>query len=48
MPGFELINKKESKAVNSLFENENGILFSHGFNKLRKKISCKRFREKNL
>ena len=45
MPGFELINKKESKAVNSLFENENGILFFMDSINLEK-ISCKRFREK--
>ena len=46
MPGFELINKKESKAVNSLFENENGILFSHGFNKLRKKFHVRDLEKK--
>ena len=35
MPGFEIIDEKEAKAVNKLFEHENGIL-SHGFNNLRK------------
>lgn len=37
MPGFEIIDSKESKAVNRLFEKENGILFAHGFDSLRKK-----------
>ena len=37
MPGFELIDKKESEAVNRLFKKENGILFAHGFDGLRKK-----------
>lgn len=46
MPGFELINKKESKAVNSLFKNENGVLFSHGFNKLRKKFHVRDLEKK--
>ena len=44
MPGFEIIDEKEAKAVNKLFEHENGILFSHGFNN-KKKISCKRARK---
>ncbi len=38
MPGFEIIDKKESQAVLRLFEKENGILFAHGFDKLRKKF----------
>ena len=29
MPGFELIDKKEKKAVNKIFE-EGGVLFAHG------------------
>ena len=37
MPGFELIDNKESEAVNRLFKKENGILFAHGFDGLRKK-----------
>ncbi len=46
MPGFELINKNETKAVNSLFKNENGVLFSHGFNKLRKKFHVRDLEKK--
>ena len=38
MPGFELINKEEQKAINDIF-NEGGIFFAHGFDKLREKIS---------
>tara|TARA_B110000858_G_C17776195_1_gene462356 strand:+ start:603 stop:1739 length:1137 start_codon:yes stop_codon:yes gene_type:complete len=37
MPGFEIIDSKESKAVSRLFKEENGILFAHGFDNLRKK-----------
>ena len=46
MPGFELINKKEKKAMNSLFD-EGGILFAHGFENLRKKFHIREF-EKNF
>ena len=38
MPGYELINKEEKLAVNELFK-EGGVLFAHGFEKLRKKFS---------
>ena len=41
MPGWEIIGKQEKKALNSLFR-EGGVLFAHGFDKFRKKISCKR------
>lgn len=37
MPGFELIDNKEKKAVNELFE-KSGVLFRHGFDKQRKGI----------
>ena len=46
MPGFELINKKEKKAMNNLFD-EGGILFAHGFENLRKKFHIREF-EKNF
>ena len=36
MPGFELIDQKEQLAVERLFKKEGGILFAHGFDKLRK------------
>ena len=45
MPGYELINQKEKNAVNKLF-NEGGVLFAHGFEKLRKKYHVREF-EKN-
>jgi 8-amino-3,8-dideoxy-alpha-D-manno-octulosonate transaminase len=38
MPGFELFGEEERKAVNDLFDANNGILFAHGFDKLRKGI----------
>ena len=45
MPGFELIGKEEQKAVSEVFE-EGGILFSHGFDSLRKKYHVREFEEK--
>jgi len=45
MPGFELINKEEKKAVSSLFD-EGGILFAHGFEKQRKKFHVREFEKK--
>ena len=45
MPGFELIDKKEKDAVNKVFQ-EGGILFAHGFDKVRKKFHVREF-EKN-
>jgi 8-amino-3,8-dideoxy-alpha-D-manno-octulosonate transaminase len=35
MPGFELIGKEESKSIQKIFKNSNGILFRHGFDNLR-------------
>tara|TARA_Y100000590_G_scaffold175838_3_gene200947 strand:- start:835 stop:1965 length:1131 start_codon:yes stop_codon:yes gene_type:complete len=54
MPGFELINKKELKAIEKIFR-DGGILFAHGFDALRKeynvrefeKLCCKKFVCKN-
>ena len=45
MPGYELINYKEKNAVNKLFK-EGGVLFAHGFDKLRAKYHVREF-EKN-
>jgi len=45
MPGYEIINNKEKKAVNEIFE-EGGVFFAHGFEKLRKKFHVREF-EKN-
>ena len=41
MPGFEIIDKREKKAVTNLFDKEGGVLFAHGYEKFEKKISCK-------
>ncbi len=46
MPGFEIINKKERKAVTDLFDNDGGILFAHGYEKLRKKFHVREFENK--
>lgn len=45
MPGFELIDKKEQKAINDIFK-EGGIFFAHGFDKLRKKFHVREFEKK--
>ena len=44
MPGFELIDKKEFKAVKKIFD-DGGILFAHGFDKLRKNYHVREFEE---
>ena len=36
MPGFEVIDNKEFLEVKKIFKNNNGVLFAHGFEKLRK------------
>jgi 8-amino-3,8-dideoxy-alpha-D-manno-octulosonate transaminase len=38
MPGFELINKKERRAVLDVFDKSNGVLFAHGFDARRNNI----------
>ena len=45
MPGFELINNEEQKAVNSIFKN-GGVLFAHGFEKIRKHFHVREFEKK--
>jgi 8-amino-3,8-dideoxy-alpha-D-manno-octulosonate transaminase len=44
MPGYEIIDNKEKKALESLFK-EGGILFAHGFDKLRKKFHVREFEQ---
>ena len=46
MPGFEIIDNKERKAVNDLF-NESSILMAHGFENIRKNYHVRSF-EKNF
>ena len=43
MPGFELIDQKEQLAIQKLFKKEKGILFAHGFDKLRKSYHVRDF-----
>ncbi len=44
MPGFEVYDEKEQQAVNAIFE-EGGILFAHGFDKLRKNFHVREFED---
>ena len=47
MPGFELIDKKEFLEVKKIFDKNNGVLFAHGFEKLRKnKFNVRKFENK--
>lgn len=46
MPGFEIIGKKEQKAVEKIFTKNNGILFAHGFDSLRKNFHVREFEKK--
>ena len=46
MPGFEIINFKEKNALNRLFEKEGGVLFAHGYEKMRKKYHVREFEKK--
>ena len=43
MPGFELIDQKEQLAVQRIFKKEGGILFAHGFDRLRKSYHVRDF-----
>ena len=45
MPGFEIIDKKEKRAVEKIFE-EGAILFAHGFDSIRKKFHVRDFEKK--
>tara|TARA_B110000971_G_scaffold211785_1_gene240470 strand:- start:1470 stop:2618 length:1149 start_codon:yes stop_codon:yes gene_type:complete len=44
MPGFEIIDKKEKLAVLKIFE-EGGVLFAHGYERLRKKFHVREFED---
>ena len=48
MPGFELIGKEEKEKVIEIFKKSNGVLFAHGFEKLRNNIFRVREFEKSL
>ncbi len=43
MPGYELIGEEERKLVSSIFEENGGVLFAHGFDGLRKRYFVKEF-----
>ena len=43
MPGFEIIDKKEKKAILDLFSPGNQVLFAHGFEKIRKNFHVREF-----
>ena len=47
MPGFELIDNAELKAVNSIFKN-GGVLFAHGFEKIRKIFMLENLKKKRV
>ena len=38
MPGYEVIDEQEKKAVLEVFEKSNGIIWDHAFDDLRKGI----------
>ncbi|WP_320667168.1 DegT/DnrJ/EryC1/StrS family aminotransferase [Prochlorococcus sp. MIT 1307] len=42
MPGFEVIDNAEAQAASAVFE-EGGVLFAHGFDKLRKRFHVREF-----
>ena len=42
MPGYELIDTKEKKALNQIFK-EGSVFFAHGFDKVRKKYHVREF-----
>ena len=44
MPGFERIDKREKDAVEKIFD-DGGVLFAHGFDKLRKNYHVREFEE---
>ena len=43
MPGFEIIDKKERNSIVKLFDKEGGVLFAHGYDKIRKKYHVREF-----
>ena len=38
MPGWELIDEKEKESILEIFDKSNGVMFAHGFEKLRNNI----------
>lgn len=48
MPGWELINSRERNEILKIFNESNGVMFAHGFNKLRNNIYRVRKFEKQV
>ena len=46
MPGYELIGEEEKKLVSSIFEDNGGVLFAHGFDGLRTRYFVKEFEDR--
>ena len=45
MPGFEVIDEKEKKAISRIFD-EGKVFFAHGFDKKRKHYHVREFEQK--
>ena len=43
MPGWEIINYREQKALTDLIKKDGGVLFAHGFDQKRKKYHTREF-----
>ncbi len=48
MPGFELIGREERENILNIFKKSNGVMFAHGFEKLRNNIFRVRQFEKQI
>jgi len=48
MPGFELYGNEEKQAINEWFDINNGVMFAHGFDKIRKNVFKVRDFEKTV
>ena len=48
MPGWELVGSEEKEEINKIFDESNGVMFAHGFDKLRNGHFRVRDFERNL
>ena len=46
MPGFEIIDEKEKKAIEKIFL-DGGVLFAHGFESIRKEFNVREFEKQS-
>ena len=44
MPGWEIINYREQKALTDLIKKDGGVLFAHGFDQKRKNTTLENLR----